>query len=145
MHSRDNRDITWTLNSTPQPLQPHDVSSQKYTGISTMWTDQEKSCHTVNKVPLTKSGLDCRLLLSPATTDYSRLLKIIKDPSCWFSQSAYTKCFRLQSFSTICIFGACNRLREKKSNFAGFSETDSRKNLSDSREFSELTSPKTNQ
>ena len=89
MHSRDNRDITWTLNSTPQPLQPHDVISQKYTRISTMWTDQEKSCHTVNKMPLTKSRLDCRLLLSPATTDYSRLLQIIKDPSCWFSQSAY--------------------------------------------------------
>lgn len=46
--------------------------------------DQEKSCYTVNKVPPTKSRLDCGLLLSPTTTDYSRLLKIIKDPTCWF-------------------------------------------------------------
>ena len=50
--------------------------SQNNTGISTMWTYQEKSCYTVNKVPLTKSRLDWGLLLSPATTDYSRLLKI---------------------------------------------------------------------
>ena len=41
-----------------------------------MWTYQEKSCYTVNKVPLTKSRLDWGLLLSPATTDYSRSLKI---------------------------------------------------------------------
>ena len=89
-----------------------------------MWTDQEKSCHTVNKVPLTKSRLDCGLLLSPATTDYSRLLKI----QLAGFLNLHTKCFRLQSFSTICIFGASNRSREKKSNFAGFSETDLRKN-----------------
>ena len=50
--------------------------SQNNTGISTMWTYQEKSCYTVNKVPLTKSRLNCELLLSPATTDYSRSLKI---------------------------------------------------------------------
>ena len=86
-----------------------------------MWTDREKSCYTFNKVPLTKSRLYCRLILSPATTDYSR----IKDPTCWFSQSEYKKCFRLQSFSTICIFGASDRSREKKPNFAGFSETHS--------------------
>ena len=41
-----------------------------------MWTYQEKFCYTVNKVPLTKSRLNCELLLSPATTDYSRSLKI---------------------------------------------------------------------
>ena len=104
-----------------------------------MWTDKEKSSYTVNKVPLTKSSLDCGLLLSPATTDYLRLLKIIKDPTCWFSQSAYTKCFRLQSFLGLLIG------RGEKTNFAGFSETDSWKNWLILWEFSEPKSPKTNQ
>ena len=68
---------------------------------------------TPNKVPPTKSRLDCGLLLSPATTDYSR----IKDLTRWFSQSAYKKCFRLQSLSTIRIFGDRDRFTEKTADF----------------------------
>ena len=79
VHSRQKRDITWTLNSTPWPLRPHyDCILVRATRGSQQCGHnyQEKSCYTVNKVPLTKSRLDWGLLLSPATTDYSRLLKI---------------------------------------------------------------------
>ena len=40
---------------------------------------------------------------------------------------------------------ASDKLRKKQSNFAGFSETDSWKNQLNSRKFSMLTTPKTNQ
>ena len=53
--------------STPGPSRPHTMYvSWKNTGIPRMWTDQEKSRYTTNKVLLTKSRLGCRLLLSPA-------------------------------------------------------------------------------
>ena len=140
-------EFTWlpwhhmTLNSTLGPLRPHTMHiSQRNTGISTMWTDWEKSCYTFSKVPLTKSRLGCGLLLSPGTTDYSR----IKEPTCWFSQSAYKICFRLQPFSTIRIFRASDKWWKKESNLAWFSETDSWKNRPIPRELSGLTSLKNN-
>ena len=98
--------------------------SQNNTGISTMWTYQEKSCYTVNKVPLTKSRLDWGLLLSPATTDYSRSLKI---QLAGFLNLHIQNALDSNHFPLFVFLGLLIGRGEKKSNFAGFSETDSRK------------------
>ena len=101
-----------------------------------MWTYQEKSCYTVNKVPLTKSRLDWGLLLSPATTDYSRSLKI---QLAGFLNLHIQNALDSNHFPLFRILGLQIGRGKKKSNFAGFSETDSRKNRLTSREFSGLT------
>ena len=101
-----------------------------------MWTYQEKSCYTVNKVPLTKSRLDWELLLSPATTDYSRSLKI---QLAGFLNLHIQNALDSNHFPLFRILGLQKGRGKKKSNFAGFSETDSRKNRLTSREFSGLT------
>ena len=82
-----------------------------------MWTDQEKSCYTVNQVPLTKSRLECGLPLSPTTTDYSRLLKI--------QLAGFLNALDSNHFPLFVFLGLLIGRRKKTSNFAGFSEPDS--------------------
>ena len=68
-------------------------------------------------MPLTKSRLDCGFLLSLATTDYSRLLKI--------QLAGFLDALDSNHFPPFVFLGLLIGRREKKSNFAGFSETDS--------------------